>query len=458
MKRTTRLIAASLTLAFIATACGSKEKGSGTTTTQGSGGATTSTKAHEATTATEVGITDTEIRVAVLADVKNALLDGLFKGSADAVQAFEKYINDKGGIAGRKLKVDFIDTHLASADVKTALQVACKQDFALVGTTLALAESFDPMIQCKDKLGAVTGLPDFAAISVDPKQQGSAVTFSGLPPERDYSVKDGQQFTTRIGAARYLIDKLHVSHGMYLNSADSLTAKNGNAARFYAEQQVLKIADDGNGQTVSAFATVADFLPFVQTMKTKGSNYAEPGGTYQELIKFRTAAKQVGLSGVTWSCVLTCYDQGVLKSADLVEGTYVNMPFKPFFDPEEQKATPAAKDFVDAVGFDNANGFGLQAWASALLFQRAVEAVVTKSGVNGLTRKSILEAVAAIHDFDANGLVAKTDVGNRRPNNCMVLMQIKAGKFVRVLPTEAGKLDCNDTNILTYKHDIWPKS
>ena len=456
LKRSSRILAASLTLAVFVTACGSKEK-TASPTTNSSGGATSSTAPKEATKATEVGISETEIRIAVLADVENKLLNGLFKGSKDAVIAFEKYVNDAGGIAGRKLKVDFIDTHLNSADVKTALQTACKNDFALVGTTLALAESFDPMLKCKDQAGSVTGLPDFAAISVDPKQQGSKVTFAGLPPERDFSVKDAQKFSVRV-VYQYLKDHAGVSHGMYLNSADSQTAKNGNAGRFYAAQKTFGITDDGGGQTVSAFATESDFLPFAQTMKTKHSNFAESGGTFQELLKFRRAAKQVGVTGVTWSCVLTCYDQGLLKSAADAEGTYVNIPFIPFFDPAEQAAIPAAKTFVDAVGLDNANGFGLQAWASALLFQRTVNQIVTKAGVNGVTRSSVLAEVATIHDFDANGLVGKTDVGDRRPNDCLVLLQLKGGKFVRVAPTDVGKFDCKPANLSTFTADIWPKS
>jgi hypothetical protein len=54
--------------------------------------------------ATEVGVTATEIHIAVIADVDNPFAPGLFKGAVDGVKGAAKYINSKaggGGIAGR---------------------------------------------------------------------------------------------------------------------------------------------------------------------------------------------------------------------------------------------------------------------------------------------------------------------------------------------------------------------
>src|SRR4029079_16858943 len=296
---------------------GKRDKGSEPNATTRAGGPTT---AEGAPPATETGISPTEIRIAVLADVQNPLLPGLFKGSKDAVIAFGEYINKNGGIAGRKLVVDFIDTGLDPTKVKSGMQKACAEDFAMVGTTLALFQTVEPMVNCKDKAGIVTGVPDFAAISVDPSQQGSPVTYSALPPERDYNVTDHQEFHTRTGQYTYFHDELDVTHGFYITSSDSQSAKDGNTPRFYAAQNIVGIKADGGGtQLVSQFASQADYAPFVQTMKTSGSQFAESGATYQGLIKWRSAAAQQGLTSVkAWSCVLTCYDQGMLASASVV--------------------------------------------------------------------------------------------------------------------------------------------
>src|SRR5438034_6332732 len=86
--------------------------------------------------ATEVGVTAKEIHIAVGADVDNPFAPGLFKGAVDGVKGAAKYINSKaggGGIAGRKLVVDFIDSHLNANDSRNAVITACTDDYAMVG-------------------------------------------------------------------------------------------------------------------------------------------------------------------------------------------------------------------------------------------------------------------------------------------------------------------------------------
>ena len=65
----------------------------------------------------EIGVTADTIRIAVIADVDNPVQPGLFQGTVKGVQAFGKYMNSHGKLAGRNVQVDFIDSHL-SADVK----------------------------------------------------------------------------------------------------------------------------------------------------------------------------------------------------------------------------------------------------------------------------------------------------------------------------------------------------
>jgi len=128
-----------LVVAVAVAGCGTRKKATGPTATTVAGGSTPTT--NEPPTASEVGVTSSEIRIAVLADVQNPILPGLFKGSKDAVEAFGKYVNDNGGIAGRKLVVDFFDTGLNPTKVKSAMQQACAKDFSMVGTTLALFQT-----------------------------------------------------------------------------------------------------------------------------------------------------------------------------------------------------------------------------------------------------------------------------------------------------------------------------
>ena len=119
-------------------------------------------------TATEIGVTATEIRIAVIADVDNPIVPGLFQGSVDGVKGAAKYLNSKaggGGVAGRKLVVDFVDSKLNANAARNATITACGQDLAMVGTSTTGLTTADDMVSCADQAGAATGLPDVPAIT-----------------------------------------------------------------------------------------------------------------------------------------------------------------------------------------------------------------------------------------------------------------------------------------------------
>ena len=111
----------------------------GTTTATGLPGRT----AAEKPAATEIGVTADEIRVAVVADVDNQFAPGVFQGSVDGVKGWAKFVNAHGGLAGRKVVVDFIDSKLTADDARNAVIKACAEDFALVGTTAVFLNNVD---------------------------------------------------------------------------------------------------------------------------------------------------------------------------------------------------------------------------------------------------------------------------------------------------------------------------
>ena len=121
----------------------------------------------EAPKATEIGVTAKEIHIAVTADVDNPFAPGLFQGAVDGVKAGAAYLNSKaggGGVAGRKLVVDFIDTHLNANDSRNATITACQNDLAMVGGAMLFLSSVADITGCKDQAGQATGLPDIGSV------------------------------------------------------------------------------------------------------------------------------------------------------------------------------------------------------------------------------------------------------------------------------------------------------
>jgi hypothetical protein len=181
------------------------------------------------------------------------------------------------------------------------------------------------------------------------------------------------------------------------------------------------------------------YTPFVQAIKTNKSTFARDGADYVSYVFFRKEAQVQGVDTVkVWDCSLQCYDQRLISSGGpAVEDQYVWLSFLPFED-------KGHNDELDAfLTYDKKpDAFGAQAWVAGEIFAEAVKAVVAKDGPNGLTRKAMLDAVANIHNFDANGFVAPTDIGGRVASKCLIGMQVQDGKFVRVDPVEPGKFDC----------------
>ncbi len=173
--------------------------------------------------ATEVGVTADEIRIAVIADIDTPVAPGLFKGSADAVEGFAKYINKTGGLAGREIVVDVIDSKLNADEARNAVIKACAEDFAMVGTAALFLNNIDDQLACPDKTGAATGLPDIPFLTTEVQQQCSPITFPVSPPTLLCDTKDEhpQTYQASVGRGFYYKKKFgNDLHGSYVFGSD----------------------------------------------------------------------------------------------------------------------------------------------------------------------------------------------------------------------------------------------
>ena len=131
--------------------------------------------------ATEIGVTATEIKIAVMADVDNPFVPGLFQGDRRRRAGAAKYLNSKaggGGVAGRKLVVDFIDSKLNPNQARNGVITACQNDFALVGTSALFLPTVDDEVNCKDQAGAAHRL----ARRRRDRHRRAAVVLAGVVP------------------------------------------------------------------------------------------------------------------------------------------------------------------------------------------------------------------------------------------------------------------------------------
>jgi hypothetical protein len=415
--------------------------------------------------ATDVGITDKEIHIAVIADVDNTIVPNLFKASPDAVKGFANFVNSKaggGGLAGRKLVVDFYDSKLNPNATTNAEITACENDVAMVGTSAVFLTSVDNMRNCKDSTGAATGLPDVPFVSTALVHQCSDQSFPIAPPQVDCATKDQhpQTFHANVSRGRFYNKKFGEGklHGVYVFGNDSKSARDSSFASLGALRDI-GIKSDKDFDLPGASPQSA-YTPVVQAMKDNGSNYGQ-AITASAMVLLR---KEAALQGVTdvkvWDCGVGCYDEeNFLKAGGSdVEDQYVDTLFLPFYSKADQKANKMTGNFVKYTGADKIASFGAYAWASGVAFRDAVNAQVKAGGVNSVTRKTIFEQLNKIHKFDAEGMFAAIDLAGRTASNCSVTMQVKNGDFVRVNPTKPGTFKCWSNGLIARKLDLYGTS
>jgi hypothetical protein len=392
----------------------------------------------------EIGVTADTIRIAVIADVDNAARPGLFQGSVDGVNAFAKFVNANGGLAGgRKVQVDFIDSKLSADEARNALVRACQEDFAIVGTTALFMNNIEPMTTCVDQAGKATGLPDVPVLQTEIAHQCSPISFAVIVVGLDCATKDAAQkkVTVSAGPPKYFTKRNKGLHGIFMLAGDLKSTVNSGLPVVKINTE-SGIKSDGEFK-VSGFQPQASYTPIVQEMKAKGSTYAQNLVDYKADVFLRKEAQAQGVNTVkVWDCALQCYDQRLLsEGGDAVEGQYVSLFFVPFEDAKQNKSV---NNYLQNVGGrDKADGFGAQAWAAGLFFRDVVNNVVKADGNNGLTRARFLEEAAKVHDFNADGMLGPTDVGGRKISGCGVILRVKGGKFVRVFPSKKGTVDCS---------------
>jgi hypothetical protein len=254
-----------------------------------------------------------------------------------------------------------------------------------------------------------------------------------------------QQMTEFVGAANYYVNTLMKGtklHGLFMVPADLPTTVQS-ATGLVAAQTSAGITFD-DVLKVSGRDAQAAYTPRVQAVKAHDSNFVYDGSNDRAMISMIKEAKAQGVTGVKlWACSLACYTKAFAASGGAdVDGVYAWMQFLPF---EEASSNKEASNYVNSVGADKVDSFGAQAWQAAAMFKAAVDQIVSTQGPNALTRANLLKALAGITDFTDGDWMGKKDP--KGFSSCFVIIQLKAGKWVRVYPEKTGTFDCNASNI-----------
>jgi ABC-type branched-subunit amino acid transport system substrate-binding protein len=415
-------------------------------------GMTTPAGAQSKPKATDVGISDSQIRLAVIADVDTPIQPGLFEKSVDAMRAWAKVVNKSGGVAGRQVAIDFIDSKLNPNETRNAIIKACADDFAMVGGEALFLNNPADMVACQNSAGQAIGIPDVPGLALDNAEACSPVTYvvNALGAFCETKDQHPQTYTIQQGDYRYYVSKNKDLHGVFLVPADLKATKNLLIPAYTAAVD-LGIKKDGEGfYDVFQQSPQSAMTRIVAAIKANSSTFA-----YSASNKMLDLRKEATLQGATsvkvWGCSQACYSQDFVSQGGAdVEGTQSMITTLPFYT--EYQRNPTLKKLVAAVGgIDKVDSNAMSSWLAALLFQDAAKKAVA---TGTLSRQSILDALKQETKFTADGIIGPTDIAHHLPPYCMVMTQVKNGKLVRIYPKKPGTFDCSKKNVTEVKLDL----
>jgi hypothetical protein len=410
--------------------------------------------------ATEVGVTAKQIHIAVVADVDNSLAPGLFKGAVDGVKAGAAYLNSKaggGGVAGRKVVVDFYDSKLNPNDARNGTIKACQNDLAMVGTAALFLTSVDDMVNCKDQAGQTTGIADIGNVVTGVPEACAPISFPvvGQQIRCDTITQNPQTYNGQQGEFNWLKKKYKNLHGPMFVSNDTKDAERGGAVIVQTAQNAGIKSDQGSQVAVSAQEPQSAYTGFVQQMKADGSNYTLMTSNPAASLNLRQEATLQGLdaSKIVWDTVSAYGNTLLTDNPQSFEGEYQALSFLPFEEKSTNKSLAAFLTYIKQVG-GTPDQYSAYSWFGMLAFKDAVNAAVTAHGANGITRASFIDGLKTLTDFNAGGMQGTHSFKTKVTTPCFVEMQFKGGKWGRVYPKKKGTFDCTPSNSVQIKANL----
>ncbi|MEN3310456.1 MAG: hypothetical protein V7603_6658, partial [Micromonosporaceae bacterium] len=361
--------------------------------------------------ATDTGVTANRIRIANVSDVSGPV-QGIFESAQQAVKAYVSYVNSSGGICGRALDLTALDSRTDSRGDQEGTAQACAQAFALVGSMSAY-----------DQGGAATaggcGIPDLRAVTTTAQRQQVAVSFGVNSNKVNYqSTAVADYYRSRYPAAVSKAAFLYLNAEVTKQNEASFTRAFASRGFTFVYEQAIDVAD-------------FNYAPYVVQMKDKGVRYVEWLGSYQHAARLLQAMKQQGFAPDVFVMDPVAYDVNFVRQAGAAaEGVSVFTNTALLEEAGNNREMRLYRAWLARVAPGAApDYFGLYAWGAAKLFVQLAARIGPR-----LTRRALLAAIGAVHDYTADGLFAPQDVGGRHTSKCWAFIRLRGGRWVREAP------------------------
>ena len=387
----------------------------------------------------EPGVSADEIRVGVIIDSSgDPVNDQMSQSALQAVQAWAASINDAGGLVGRQVVVEGIETSPVLADHAVTINIACNRDFfALVGSTALFdGDGLDQLEspQC--------GLPDFPAVVNSQERLESRVTTVSNPIVNNLWVAGSERWLaeTRPDDAAAAATMLLEFPVTLVNGERMIEAAERQGYEFVHRPQI------GFGTDFAAeAAALAESEAALLTWRNDGARLIDLLG--------QLSAQELDRPAVI-ECGQACYSDTWVEAAGAEgDGVSVWLPTVPVEELDTNSELTRYSFFLgqlDAGAVPTSTG--ISAWAAALLFEEAVNLAVgtgtPEFDPNAITREGVIAAADSITQWDARGLHGTSNPSFNVPSGCFVVLTLTNGQWDRTFPERRGELDCSADNLV----------
>jgi hypothetical protein len=370
----------------------------------------------------DTGLTPTTLTLGMVASLSGPV-SGLFDGAVHGSQSFANYVNHaEGGICGRQVNIAVRDDGTNCTQDQNGTQSLIARAFALVGS-FALYDGCGAIVLRQH--------PDVVDIHValDPAAGTPANHFDISAKRRGFATGMFKYYKDKYGAKLSRV-------GTIVENIPSAIEKQKDQVRAAESQGWHFVSSILEQPTNSNFQ--GDFVRLCQQEHITA--FFELTETATNAATMIQNQRQAGCPKDLLNIIPISYDQAFIDAyggpkSDL-DGIQGYNEYALFFNKDEADNIPEVKLFQEwnerTYPGVPLNLYGMFAWASHRLFQKAAEAVE-----GALTRKSFMASLRRIHDFDAGGLLAPTDPVSGAPH-CYLLYEIQNGTFHRVDTPKSG--------------------
>jgi ABC-type branched-subunit amino acid transport system substrate-binding protein len=369
--------------------------------------------------ATDVGVTANEIKVGWVGTLTGPV-PGLFRGALIGTQAFMAYQNSQGGLYGRRIRVVPADDALDSGKNRAGHLQLKDQVLAFVGS-----------FSVNDD-GGISVLRDCGCPDI-----GAALTRAHAALPNTFSPQP-QRPGWRTGGLNYFKQRYPrevIEHVAFFNAAVQSAREIAADQRKVMEALGYKIVYSREVQP-----NETNFTGDVIQMRNRGVRMLTFQGDVGNMARLATAMYQQNFKVDLPNWGNAIYDSNLFKMApkQAFEGSMLDQVYALFLG-EDAASIPEVALFNQWMRRIDPNQpidlFSMYGWISARLFVEAAQKVGPQ-----LTRARLLDTLRGMGTWDANGMIAPVNVGQKRPSDCGMVFTVRDGKFVRVRP--ATGWDC----------------